>query len=243
MKVNKELENKKQLRQTCYQCMRPKTSCLCQYVNPVETKTHFIFLMHPMEYKKEKNGTGRLTHLQLKNSRIIMGVDFTNNKEVNDILNNPDNECFILYPGAESFNLSEVSFSDIQKKKARKCIFIIDGTWPCAKKMLKLSRNLHSLPKISFDNKEKSQFLIKQQPAPLCLSTIESTLKLLNILKDQGVENCSTQNFLLPFNKMIEYYIECVKNPPNNSYRPRSSKKITPKDRYKDLKRRKLFFT
>jgi len=42
--------------------------------------------MHPKEYKKEKNGTGHMTQLQLENSEIIVGVDFTNNKRVNEIL-------------------------------------------------------------------------------------------------------------------------------------------------------------
>ena len=42
--------------------------------------------MHPKEYKKEKKGTGTMTHLQLENSEIIVGVDFANNKRINEIL-------------------------------------------------------------------------------------------------------------------------------------------------------------
>ncbi|EPR72991.1 hypothetical protein ADIWIN_2079 [Winogradskyella psychrotolerans RS-3] len=50
--------------------------------------------MHPKEYKKEKNGTGHITKLQLENSEIIVGVDFTDNKRVNDVLANENNSSF-----------------------------------------------------------------------------------------------------------------------------------------------------
>jgi len=42
--------------------------------------------MHPKEYKKEKKGTGYMTNLQLENSEIIVGVDFTNNERINKLL-------------------------------------------------------------------------------------------------------------------------------------------------------------
>ncbi len=34
----------------------------------METRTRFVFLMHPKEYKHEKAATGRLTHLCLRRS-------------------------------------------------------------------------------------------------------------------------------------------------------------------------------
>ncbi len=36
--------------------------------------------MHPMEYKKEKVGTGRFSHLILKNSEIVVDVGFDENE-------------------------------------------------------------------------------------------------------------------------------------------------------------------
>jgi len=86
--------------------MMPSSSCICKHINPLQTKTRFIILMHPKEYKKERNGTGRMTKLQLENSEIIVGVDFTNNKHVNEILADSKNGSFLLYPGEDNFNLS-----------------------------------------------------------------------------------------------------------------------------------------
>lgn len=199
--------------------------------------------MHPMEYKREKNGTGHMANLQLANAEIIVGVDFTNNRRVNEILNNVDSSSFLLYPGKENFNLSTNDSSAVKSFLGKTpYIFILDGTWPCARKMLKLSTNLQKLKRVSFDNNIKSKFIIKQQPESLCLSTIESVHTVLNLLKKDGLEQCDTIDFLLPFEKMLEYQIECIKNPPNESYRSNSSGKITTKNKYKKNTERNVIF-
>ena len=191
--------------------------------------------MHPKEYKKEKNGTGHMTKLQLENSEIIVGVDFTHNTRVNEILTNEKSSSFLLYPGKVSFNLSiRQSSETISLMGSSPHIFILDGTWPCVRKMLKLSKNLQKLKRVSFDNTIKSKFIIKQQPASLCLSTIESVYTLLNLLKEGDVEHCKTNSFLIPFEKMIEYQVECILNPNNKKYRPSTQREIIPKNMYKE---------
>ena len=121
-------------------------------------------------------------------------------------------------------------------------IFILDGTWPCARKMLKLSKNLQKLKRVSFDNKIKSKFIIKQQPASLCLSTIESVYTVLNLLKEGDLEQCETKGFLIPFEKMIEYQVECILNPNNKNYRSSTQREIIPKNMYKQNPQRSIIF-
>ena len=220
--------------------MRPSSSCICKYTNPRKTKTRFIILMHPKEYKKEKNGTGHMTKLQLENSEIIVGIDFTKNKRVNEILNNKQINSFLLYPGKDNFNLSTRKSSEIISFMGdTPYLFLLDGTWPCARKMLKLSKNLQKLKRVSFDNKIKSKFIFKQQPDPLCLGTIESVYTVLNLLKEGNFENCETKNFLLPFEKMIEYQLEFIINPNNNSI---TNGAIRPKNKYKINPQRSIIY-
>ena len=223
--------------------MRPSSTCICKHISPLLTKTRFIILMHPKEYKKEKNGTGHMTKLQLENSEIIVGVDFTNNKRVNELLNK-DNSCsFLLYPGKDNFNLSVRKSSEINSFMGNNPhIFILDGTWPCARKMLKLSTNLQKLKRVSFDNKIKSKFIIKQQPEPLCLSTIESVYTVINLLKEGDLEQCETKDFLIPFEKMIEYQLESILNPNNKNYRSTANREINPKTMYKKDSERSIIF-
>ena len=236
-------EEIKNTRIECYKCMRPSSTCICKHISPFQTKTRFIILMHPKEYKKEKNGTGHMTNLQLENSEIIVGVDFTNNKRVNEILAKEKSCSFLLYPGKDNFNLSMRKSSEINSFMGNNPhIFILDGTWPCARKILKLSKNLQKLKRVSFDNKIKSKFIIKQQPESLCLSTIESVYTVLNLLKEGNLEQCETKGFLIPFEKMIEYQLEYMLNPNSKNYCSTANREIIPKNMYKKNTERNIIF-
>lgn len=223
--------------------MRPEESCICKHLCPFQTRTRFIILMHPKEYKKERNGTGRMTQLQLENSEIIVGVDFTHNKRVNELLGNENSNSFLLYPGEETFNLSvEKGPEMVSFMGENPVLFILDGTWPCARKMIKLSKNLQALKRVSFDNTIESKFLFKQQPAALCLSTIESVYTVLNLLNQGGLEQCNTKSLLLPFMKMVDYQVNCMLNPSDQNYRPYTKSEIPVKNHYKKKTQRNVVF-
>ena len=222
--------------------MRPSNSCLCKYTNPVQTKTRFIILMHPKEYRKEKIGTGRMTELQLENSEIIVGIDFTEHERVNEILNDETISPFLLYPGKESFNLSVRGGADTASFMGdQPYLFLLDGTWSCARKMLKMSKNLQQLKRVSFDNKIVSKFRIKQQPQALCLSTIETVYTVLNLLKKNEVEQSDTEGFLKPFEKMIDHQVDCYLSPDNKNYYP-AEREVDLKNVYHTKAKRSVIF-
>ncbi len=199
-------------REVCYHCYRPQSSCMCSFIHPVDTRTHFVLLMHPKEFKKTKNGTGHFTHLSLHNSALHIGINFTDHPVINTLINDPENCCYVLYPGEESLVLNETK---IGEKGKRMVIFLIDATWPCSKAMLKASPNLDALPKVSFVHQKISGFHFKKQPQSYCLSTMESTLCLLKLLQEQHLESLgenALQHFLLPFEKMVGYQLSCEKH-------------------------------
>jgi DTW domain-containing protein YfiP len=167
--------------------------------------------MHPKEFKKTKNGTGYLTHLSLKNSTIYRGINFSNHDEINKLILNPNNNCFILYPDENSIDISKENIHEHNKTNV---IFIIDATWPCSRSIIKNSPNIASLPKISFQYQKPSQFKIKTQPNAYCLSTIESTRCMLQELTKQNIESLNTTqltNFLKPFEQMVAYQVDRAK--------------------------------
>ena len=203
--TNKKSKN----RAVCYRCYRPESSCMCDYIVPVETETRFVILMHPKEFRKTKNGTGHFTHLSLPNSEIHIGVDFSKHTTINKIINDPENSCFVLYPHKTSINLNERSIGEESKKRI---VFLIDSTWPCSRAILTASPNIDNLQKVSFSHTEVSGFTFKQQPKAYCLSTMESTLCVLKLLNEHRVEDISPQKmkgFLKPFEKMVEYQLSC----------------------------------
>ncbi|HQR73382.1 MAG TPA: tRNA-uridine aminocarboxypropyltransferase [Sulfurovum sp.] len=198
---------KKYSRSICYHCYRPQTSCMCRYITPIATHTRFVILMHPKEFRKTKNGTGHFTNLSLENCEIHVGIDFTKNKDINDIINDPSNICYTLYPHQSSINLNETSIGEEQRNTV---IFLIDSTWPCSRAILAASPHIDALQKVSFTHTEVSKFIFKEQPKEYCLSTMESTLCVLKLLDHhqiETIEETKLERFLLPFEKMVEYQL------------------------------------
>ena len=210
-------------REKCYKCYRPKSSCMCEYINAVDTDTKFVILMHPKEFKKVKNNTGFFTHLTLSNSEVFIGIDFTNHKRINEIINTHDS--YILFPSKDALNLSQTNPKRSDKSLA---IFLIDSTWGCTKKIFTLSQNLNRLKHMSFTTEKTSKYDIKTQPNEAYLSTIESSLVVLELLNKHKIENVKKEEldgFLNPFFKMIEYQKKLIQNPQSNAVR---FKKRTP---------------
>ena len=229
-------------RDLCLGCFRKKSLCLCVKAKPFETKTQFIILMHPKEAKKQKIGTGRLSHLVLKNSQIWTGVDFSQDQRVNHLIQNPEYFCYLLYPDKDSFVPGQ-SNESTQIMGKKRIIFVLDGTWPCAKKMIKLSTNLRALPKISFRDNVISDYQFKHQPHESCLSTVESLHTLIKNLGKAGIEDedLPVDNLLDLFKEMVDFQIQCSEDPeiPSHWGKKRSRETRAPKIREK---KHRLFY-
>ncbi|MCK5883377.1 MAG: DTW domain-containing protein, partial [Bacteriovoracaceae bacterium] len=118
------------------------------------------------------------------------------------------------------------------------------GTWPCAKKMMKLSRNINSLPRICFTPTVKSRFDVKFQPDEMCLSTIESIHFFLSEWERMGhaVYDSAHDGLIYIFDKMVEFQKGCALNPELPSYRKGRYKEHHEKKKSKKWDSRKLFF-
>ena len=212
----------------CLKCFRPESFCLCSDIRKFTPRTKVVILIHPMEAKREKLGTGRITRETIENSEIIMGIDFSEDKRVNELLADDRYLPLVLYPGDDS--ISATNPTEEQKKLLKgkiPLVFAIDGTWPCAKKMMKQSSNINSLPRISFETDRVSEFLIKHQPHVKALSTIESIHVLLDDLDRNGLEKLDRKHDALidVFKKMIRMQIAVATDPNRPSYRGRKMSK------------------
>ena len=196
--------------------------------------------MHPQEAKKVRNGTGRLAHLALSNSEIFFGLDFLTHPNVLALLADERYNPFILYPGKTSKDISEYDPEQLTKNGKIPLVFVIDGTWKAAKKMIKMSQNLHELPRISISPKEPSRFLIKQQPHSLCLSTIEAIYFLLFELEKKGLENLGGhhENLLAILDQMVKIQLSHINDSTAEGYRKKEG--ALPRDKVYSKKPHKV---
>lgn len=194
------------------------------------TRSRFVFLMHPKEFKEEKAGTGRLTHLCLSNSEIVMGKGFDEHWRVIELLEDAHYQPVLLYPGPRAMDLSVatpvelagfLSNSHGNETSSRPLlIFVLDATWGGARKMLSLSKRLHALPRVMFRPSAPSRFVIKQQPHAGCLSTLEATHEVLLALDRLQCDVYSNRAQLLDlFEKMQQLQMRYAADPARGGYR------------------------
>ncbi len=210
-------------RNLCLTCLQPEFGCYCQQIKKFDPQIKFVILIHPIEARR-RIATGRMSHLCLENSELIRGQDYSQDEQVQRIIRNPQNHCLILYPGKHSLNLSHShSHSrncpdgdtplEIFPADKNPVIFVIDGTWATAKKMLNQSTNLQKLSKICFSPTKPSNFRVRKQPAPGCFSTIEAihqTVELLGSEVGFVVGQRQHDGLLAVFDYMVEKQLTFV---------------------------------
>jgi DTW domain-containing protein YfiP len=169
--------------------------------------------MHPKEAFHQKTGTGRLTCISLDNSEIIVGIDFTENERLNELLSGKGAGAglfpVVLYPAQDAYFTDSPSFREAIGERTL-LVIVVDATWFFAAKMVELSKNLHTLPKLSFRKEYRSRYEFKKQPAPQCLSTIESTYYLITELQEAGIANreADASGMLSTFRLMVSRQLE-----------------------------------
>jgi DTW domain-containing protein YfiP len=202
-------------RQYCESCWQPGFGCYCSEVKKFNPEIEFIILIHPIEVKR-RIATGRMSHLCLENSKLIRGENYTDNIQVNEILNDPFRQCVILYPGPQSVSVSGMNpdeRANLISPTKRLTVFVIDGTWATARKMVRRSENLRSLKRISFIPEAPSRFRVRKQPAPGCYSTIEAIHKVIDLLGDHvgfPVQTRVHDRLLIVFDYMVERQLKFI---------------------------------
>jgi DTW domain-containing protein YfiP len=206
------LSEEPKFRTICYRCMHPDFNCYCSLIEPFDSKIKFVILMHKIEARR-RVATGRLSHLCLEDSLLVTGHDFTEDKQVNSLINNPAHHCVVLYPGRNSQNLSELSkesrasFFPAEKKLV---VFVIDGTWNTARQMIR-SQCFQSLPRVCFTPPGVSSFRVRKQPMPECYSTLEAIHHTIELVADGRGFDLSRRPhdaLLRVFDAMVERQIE-----------------------------------
>lgn len=198
-------------RRLCHTCLQP--NCYCQHIKKFDAKIKFVILIHKLEFRR-RVATGRMSHLCLEHSALIPGYNYTNHDLVNSIIADPKNYPVVLYPGPHATNLT--STNDEQRASffpsdKQLVVFVADGTWSTASKIVRRSENLLALPQICFTPSKASNFRVRKQPKSNCVSTIEAIHEVIELLgESQGFEVHSRahDSLIHVFNKMVEKQLE-----------------------------------
>jgi DTW domain-containing protein YfiP len=199
---------------SCLHCRQPVASCYCSAVTSFDPGVKFVILIHPIEHNR-RIATGRMSHLILQNSKLIRGYTFGGNAHVNALIEDPANQCMLLYPGQKSLNMSLLPQPvQVFDRKRQPVLFVVDGTWGTAKKMVNQSPNLYTLPRVQFTPVRESRFRVRKQPRPNFYSTIEAIHHSIELLAGNvGFDlSCGHHNHLLEmFDRLVEQQLVLAK--------------------------------
>ncbi|MEN9634997.1 MAG: hypothetical protein RL077_3401 [Verrucomicrobiota bacterium] len=232
-------------REMCYRCFWPARHCWCGSITPMPTRTKFVFLMHPYEFKRVKANTGRLTHLCLSDSELHVGISFDKHEAVEGLINDPKNFPVLLYPTRDARDLSKGELPAADFAGRRLVVFLLDATWRLVRPMLRTSLILQQLPRIMFSNAAPSRFVIKRQPEAGCLSTLEATHELLGALDRSGLDHYTQPEQLLGlFQRMQDFQLRCTAENARRGRRHHSRRapaEFPPSAARTSAKRRRIF--
>jgi DTW domain-containing protein YfiP len=216
LNIEKYLERRQRIaearpkyRDLCMSCRQPLFACYCALIRSFDPGIHFVILTHHIEVKR-RIATGRMAHLCLKNSLLIQGEDYSEDGRVNELIDDPQNHCMILYPKGHTKNVTHLAPAERKEIFAsgkRPILFVIDGTWNTARKTMYRSKNLKALPRICFTPPGPSHFRIRVQPDSFCYSTLEAihhTIELLGDSRGFDISSGAHDQLLELFNRMVE---------------------------------------
>jgi DTW domain-containing protein len=166
-------------RPRCAACLRPQSTCTCEWVTPTAHEAEVLILQHPLEVDHAKN-SARLLHLSLPRSRMLMGETFDNASLQTAMADGPGELRYtvLLYPQTPDDESPTVDPAQL-KDPSRVRLVVLDATWRKSRKMLHLNPLLRKLPRLSLDDVPASSYLIRKAHKPGQLSTLEATCAAL----------------------------------------------------------------
>ncbi len=207
-------------RTVCRRCDR--ALCLCSFLpddGGAETKTSFLIVQSRKE-RFNALSTGRLAALGLRRCSLVWDTD------ADERLPRPASlppDAGLLYPGEGATMLSASA------RSAPSTLIVVDATWSEAGRWLKKNEWLATLPRFALAPapEERSNYRIRKQPAPECLSTVECVVRVLQAVEPGAACDAAADRLLTAFDALVDKQLEKLATAPRglrrHIKRPRTS--------------------
>jgi len=159
-------------RPQCKHCMRPQALCLCPWLplRPQRHSTRVVVLQHPSEAKHPLN-TARFLPFGLAQCQLHVGETFA---ELNTWLADPHYRSAVLFPHAQAGLPAPPSAPNSLPWQ----LFVPDGTWRKAKRLMHLNPALQALPHITLPLAQ-SAYVLRHTTQTNAYATLEAVATAL----------------------------------------------------------------
>ncbi len=180
-------------RPSCLGCLRPSALCVCAHLPRLAPRTRVVIVQHPHEADNAL-GTAHLAARALAGARRVVGVALDDDPRLQDVLAEPPGRALLLWPGPGALDLGAAP------RDGGLTLVLVDGTWPQAKKLLRLNPRLAALPRYALPPGSPSEYRIRREPSAECLSTIEAAARALMALEPDPAPYAA---LLAPFRALV----------------------------------------
>jgi DTW domain-containing protein YfiP len=169
----------------CPHCAKPLFLCVCESVEPLDTRTSLLILQHPQEQDRQL-GTARLAHRALKNSTLKIGLSWPSLSKALGREADPA-EWAVLHLGAATADLPRDREVVVLDKKGMplpdqdralaglKGVVIFDGSWAQAKTLWWRNAWVLKGRRLALNPSTASLYgKLRREPRREALSTIEA---------------------------------------------------------------------
>jgi DTW domain-containing protein YfiP len=183
--------------------MRPVATCLCGDLPVIESKVRVVLLQHPREARLAICSAW-LTRISLKNCELHRGVRFEDHPRVREAAATPG--ATVLFPGEGAAAVEALAAPP-------PVLFVIDGTWHQAGRMLSANPALAALPRVAIDGRTSGYRALRREPAPGHLPTVEAVAIALGALERDPARFAPMVG---AFRRMVEGQLACARGTRRN---------------------------
>ena len=186
-------------RDACPRCLMKWAHCLCDSIQPFPNRTPVTIIMHRREAFKP-SGTSRLANLALRNCEVYLRGYAGDPLSLEDVFADPETCLFLtLSDDAEVLNEDFVARNSISR------LVVPDGSWRQARKMGRREPVLQRMKWVKLPPGLKSHYLLRRQPVPGGLATIEAIANALGVLDGPAVRDHLDKVFALMVERTLRH--------------------------------------
>ena len=223
----------------CPDCGKPEPLCICDSIEPIESRISLLILQHPQEQDRAL-GTARLTALHFKNAVVKIGLSWSSlSKALGRPVHDPSRWA-VLYLGSAKVSELETDRDIVAINRKGEVepnqrailgdieeIVLLDGTWSHAKALWWRNAWMLKCQRVILGPERPSRYgKLRKEPRRDGLSTIEAAGMLLAGLEKRP-DIAETLNG--SFERLLARYLEVQAEMPE----------LAPKPKKKDYRRRK----
>ncbi|WP_018417188.1 tRNA-uridine aminocarboxypropyltransferase [Teredinibacter turnerae] len=156
----------------CSVCQLAQYACICPYRPELSSRNEFVLLLHRNEVFKPTN-TGRLIADALPaNTRVSCWHRTEPEAELLALLADPQRRCCVVFP--DDGDGPSQAHAPLADPLQRTTFLLLDGTWKQGRRMLRLSRWLDQVPRLTLPDALVRGYTVRKSLHEHQLATAEA---------------------------------------------------------------------